>query len=130
MKLTDAMQADILQHAKDEFQTSECCGLIAVVKGRRRYFPCQNIAETPDEHFVLQVGTKSKSTWRSLLLSIASQQQTPSRPADRVACEKSGLPASSTPTPKNGGITSLKALSFRMWGVSLFSAIVDCWTLP
>ena len=51
MKLTAKMQAEILQQAKDDFPR-ESCGLIAVVKGRRRYFPCRNIAETPDEHFV------------------------------------------------------------------------------
>ena len=38
MKLTATMQAEILQHAKDEFP-KEACGLIAVVKGRRRLFP-------------------------------------------------------------------------------------------
>ena len=52
MRLSPAMKAEILQHAKAE-TPRECCGLIAVVKGRRKYFPCQNIAETPDEHFVL-----------------------------------------------------------------------------
>ena len=46
MKLTATMQAEILQQAKDEFPR-ESCGLVAVVKGRRRYFPCRNIAETP-----------------------------------------------------------------------------------
>ena len=53
IKLTDTIKAEILQQAKDEFPR-ESCGLIAVVKGRRRYFPCQNIAQTPSEHFVLE----------------------------------------------------------------------------
>ena len=52
MQLADGLRDQIMQHAKAE-DPRECCGLIAVVKGRQRYFPCQNIAETPDEHFVL-----------------------------------------------------------------------------
>ena len=67
MKLTAAMQAEILQQAKDEFPR-ESCGLVAVVKGRRRYFPCRNIAETPDEHFVLDGWNEVEDKGRASLL--------------------------------------------------------------
>ena len=42
---------DIEQHFADEYPR-EGCGVIAVVKGKKRWFPCTNIAED-DEDFVI-----------------------------------------------------------------------------
>jgi len=39
-------------YAKSEYPR-EACGLIVIVKGRERFFPCQNIA-IGDDHFVLK----------------------------------------------------------------------------
>ena len=92
MKLTAAMQAEILQQAKDEFPR-ESCGLIAVVKGASALFSVSNIAETPDEHFVLD-GWNDVEDQGEVIAVVHSHPKTipePS-PADRVACEKSGLP--------------------------------------
>ena len=52
MTLPPSIKEQILQHAQAE-QPKECCGVVCVVKGRRRYFPCRNLAATPDEHFVM-----------------------------------------------------------------------------
>ena len=92
MKLTATMQAEILQQAKDEFPR-ESCGLVAVVKGRRRYFPCRNIAETPDEHFILD-GWNEVEDQGEVVAIVHSHPITNPQPstADRVACEKSELP--------------------------------------
>ncbi|KLD76742.1 hypothetical protein Y886_19440, partial [Xanthomonas hyacinthi DSM 19077] len=50
MKLTT--QDDIHAHALAEYPR-ESCGVIVVRKGRERYIACQNIAETPSDHFRL-----------------------------------------------------------------------------
>ena len=52
MMLPPSVMSLIMTHAKED-SPKECCGLVAVVKGKRRYFPCKNLADTPDEHFVL-----------------------------------------------------------------------------
>ena len=52
MELTNFVKEQALTHAKDEYP-KESVGLLQVIKGKQRYFKCKNIAQTPDEHFVL-----------------------------------------------------------------------------
>ena len=130
MKLTDAMQADILQHAKDEFP-KECCGLVAVVKGRRRYFPCRNIAQTPDEHFVLD-GWHEVEDKGEIVAVCHSHPKTNPAPseADRVACEKSGLPwFIVNPNTEGWGYCEPEGFELQYVGREFVHGIVDCYTL-
>jgi proteasome lid subunit RPN8/RPN11 len=79
-----------LAHAEAEYPRESC----GVVVGRR-YFPCRNIAETPEEHFQMH-----PDDYRQALeageptLIIHSHPDYPCRPsdADRLGCEESGLP--------------------------------------
>ena len=40
------------KHSQELFP-SEACGLVVIVKGRKRYFPCRNLAVNAYDHFIL-----------------------------------------------------------------------------
>lgn len=130
MKLTGSMQAEILQQAVDEFPR-ESCGLVAVVKGRRRYFPCRNIAETPDEHFVLE-GWNEVEDKGEVLAVVHSHPKTNPEPslADRVACEKSGLPwFIVNPKTEAWGYCEPDGFELPYVGREFVHGVVDCYSL-
>ena len=52
MSLPPTIKKQILVHSVDSYP-NECCGLIIVVKGRKRYRPCKNLQKLLDEHFII-----------------------------------------------------------------------------
>jgi len=132
MTLPDSIQAAALEHAKAEFP-KESCGLVAVVKGRRRYFPCRNIAETPDEHFVLDpadyAATQDKGEITAVIHSHPKTNHAPSQ-ADRVACEKSGLPwYVVNPQTEAWGQCQPEGFELPYVGREFVFGLVDCYSL-
>lgn len=86
-------EQDFRLHGEQEYPR-ECCGLIAIVKGRERYFPCENRAQGSD-HFTLS--SEDYSTVEDLgeITAIChSHPNAPSTPsqADLVSCEATELP--------------------------------------
>jgi len=132
VKLTPTLQQQILEHARAEFPR-EACGLVAVVKGRRRYFPCRNIAETPDEHFILDptdyAETEDKGEIVAVIHSHPTTNHNPSQ-ADRVACEKSGLPWHIV-NPQTGQWGYCEPAGFELpyVGREFSFGVVDCYSL-
>lgn len=94
MNLQESTLQAIREHAVAEYPR-ECCGLVAIVRGRERYLPCRNIATTPSEHFVLHGEDYAKAEeLGSITTVVHSHPNLPARAseADRVACNKSKLP--------------------------------------
>lgn len=86
-------EIDFRTHAEQEYPR-ESCGLIAIIKGREKYIPCENKA-TGVDHFVLSAEDFAEAEERGEIVAVChSHPNVPPTPsqADRVSCEASKLP--------------------------------------
>lgn len=132
MNLTDEIKEEALVHAEQDFP-KESVGLVHIVKGKNRYFKCKNIAETPDEHFILDPDDYLKAEERGEIIAVIHSHpktnHAPS-PADIVACEKSGLPwFIVNPQTKSWGTYKPIGYELPYVGREFSHGLVDCYSL-
>ena len=132
MTLPPSIKEQILQHAQAE-QPKECCGVVCVVKGRRRYFPCRNLAATPDEHFVMDPLDYAEAEDQGEVVAVIHSHPVsnpkPSE-ADLVACEKTGVPWHIiNPLTEEWGYCEPSGHQLPYVGRQFAFGVVDCYTL-
>jgi proteasome lid subunit RPN8/RPN11 len=124
-----SIQSEIFEHAK-ECYPRECCGLIVIVKGRKKYKPCRNIATGlqfaihPEDYAIAE----DSGVIDTVVHSHPNLSPLPS-PADLIGCEQSGLKWLIISYP-SGNIYEFEPSGYVMplYGRSFQHGTVDCFT--
>lgn len=110
----------------------EACGVVVVQRGRERYIPCRNVAESA-EHFVIEPEDYARAEDMGEVTAIAhSHPNGPAAPsqADLVSCETSGLPWLIVGHP-NGAVAEISPSGYRapLVGRQFVHGVLDCYSI-
>ena len=121
-----------LVHAKDQ-DPKESCGLLLNIKGKEKYYPCNNLSMTQHQCFIIDPIDYVKADNLGEIIAIVHRHPiTPPTPsqADRISCEHSNLPWYIV-NPKTEQWADLKPEGYKpeLCGRPWVWGITDCWSL-
>jgi len=129
--ISQALQDQIIEHAQLQYP-KEACGLLVVVKGKRKFWPCKNLAETAQDYFELNpVDYAAAEEAGEIIAVVHSHPFTKPEPsmADQVACNRSGLPwYIVNPITKEWGEVKPNNYQPPLVGREYCWGALDCWS--
>jgi len=129
---------DALFHAKEQ-DPKESCGLLLNIRGKEKYFPCQNLAITSHQCFIMNPEDFVAGDSLGEIIGIVhSHPTTPpvASEADKISCEDSNLPWYII-NPKTEAWGYYEPCGFKapllgrpwVWGVTDCLSLVEDWYL-
>lgn len=93
VSLAPVSRSEAEQHAKTA-APNEACGVLLATADGQAYWPCQNVCEQPDDHFVLHPRDYLRASLNGDVIAIIHSHPKggPASALDRRACQQSGLP--------------------------------------
>ena len=121
-----------LVHAKEQ-DPKESCGLLLNIRGKEKYHPCQNLAITSNQCFIMNPEDYvAADSLGEIIAIIHSHPITPpvASEADKISCEQSNLPWHIVnPKTEQWGFYEPTGYKPEIIGQPWVWGISDCWSL-
>ena len=106
VSLDHASKSEAERHAKSA-APHEACGILIAAPNGQRYWPCRNICEQPDQHFVMDPRDYYRAMLNGTILALihSHPQGGPASDLDYRACLQSGVPWLIYCLPENQWLT-------------------------